>query len=118
MTFLRALLLVPLALGGCAQDRISDKALAAEIEAQVRSRHPDVRLEQYARFYARAPDGMVEAIFVYAYEGFPLGRAGQSVWVRPGALPKVNDGGCSVINIRYSIAAHALRSIACNGSIG
>jgi len=112
LSFLAALI----ALGACRQALPSNDAVAARIERKVLSRHPDVHLERYARFYAHGPNASVQAVYVHANVGYEpiVGRSGETVWTTPDALPVIYDGGCSVLVIEYDAAADALQSFRCS----
>ncbi len=107
---------VLLLLVACSGHSGEDAALAAKIERAFVLAHPDVPLDQTARFYVRQPDSTVWGVY-YAptVSGETLaGRPGAIVWTTRDGLPDVSDGGCFLINVIFDLRADGLREVACN----
>lgn len=94
-----------------------DAALAQAIERQVTAQAPEYDLRQYTRLYTRGAGGNVEATYI----ALPTGgvpekwKRGESYWVAPRDVPRVLDGGCSIINVLYHAPTKTLVSLNCNG---
>jgi hypothetical protein len=102
-------LLCFLALAGCTPaDR--DAVLANKIEREVVSVRTDVRLGQYARYYAHEQDGSVRAIYVLGGTD-----AGKSIWRSLEGLPSSADNGCTVLFVRYDVKREKLLNAMCDG---
>lgn len=113
-----SLMLAPVvAVSACAPVGAGKQAVAREIERQVRSRHPDVPLERFARFYSFASDTVVRGVYVFANEGYEpiVGQVGEVKWTTLAGLPAISDGGCTVLNVEYDTAIGQLRTVECNG---
>lgn len=102
---------------GCSRSNNADRVLATDIERQVATAHPDIAIERFARFYAHEQNGSVQAVYLFANEGYvPIaGKAGTSRWTTVDDLPVVYDGGCTVLNIRYDARNRKLLWVECNG---
>jgi hypothetical protein len=74
-------------------------------------------LSAYARYYAFAPTGDVEALYLIPSldEASPL-KAGQRRWVvDSGHFPVATDGGCWVISLLFDAKTGEAKSVECNG---
>jgi hypothetical protein len=91
--------------------------IAAKIELLVVASHPDLSLKRFARFYAREGDSSITGIYLFANEGQqPIeGKAGEVTWTTPDKLPAVEDGGCSVVTVKYDLRHDRLTGVECNG---
>ena len=104
-------------LGGCApaeSPQTEQEALAKKIESRLKlpdGAHP---LDSYGRNYAYAEDGTVVA--VYAAPHWPTdAKVGEARWHKSyEALPRIMDGGCSVISVSYNPETEDL-FVGCNG---
>jgi hypothetical protein len=94
-----------------------DAALAQSIERKVNALAPEHDLQHYVRLYTRGAGGNVEATYLSAPRRGALEKweGGQSYWVQSSDVPRVLDGGCSVINVRYHAPTKKLVSLHCNG---
>lgn len=107
-----------LLLGSCSGERDAHSEDIRKIESRLTLPDGTGPLSSYARYYA--PDGsQVLAVFVAgADEGdpqinLPIGR---TRWVSsPAALPKVFDGGCSIVNIVWNKSTQTVEEVYCNG---
>lgn len=97
-------------------------------------------LQEYARYYARRPDGKIGVFLTaYTYQGprpadygcsemlingtsreVPCDpdtepKAGERHWINIDRMPEANDGGCSIINAIYNPSAHRIVGLRCNG---
>ena len=106
-----------LLLTACSGRSAEDAGLAAKIERTFALAHPDVPLDQTARFYVRQPDSTVRGVYYVPDDsGETLaGRPGTVVWTTSDSLPDVSDGGCFVINVIFDVRADRLREVACYG---
>ncbi len=95
----------------------SEEKIAAIIEEKVKSKNPDIILDDYARFYAHRIDNKVMAFYSLGDEdiGSKKRKAGQSYWVSVDNIPFVLDGGCGYITVIYNKSSEELDSIECNG---
>lgn len=92
---------------------IREAALANEIESQVAMPKGAGPLKDYSRFYAEAPAGKIVGLYIRGGSGdLP---AGARRWVRFDALPGIDDGGCSVVNIVFDLATRKVEKAFCNG---
>ncbi len=96
-------------------------------------------LHRYARFYAVRPDGKIAALFnantktrrpkdwacsTVGPDGkltpIPCGpdtrpRADEQRWVEYKAMPLIEDGGCSAIDVIYNPLTATVEDVACHG---
>lgn len=88
------------------QARIMDR-----IEALVRLPPGARPLAEYSRHYAwqSRRDGVRKVVAVYVSEGNPGRR-----WVAENQLPLVMDGGCSIVNLSFDVAADRIEGVSCN----
>lgn len=102
---------------GCSNSEVADSEIAKVIELRLLKTHRDIELERFARFYSHVDSNHVEATFLFANAGYQpiVGQAGHAHWVSPDQVPRVMDGGCSVINIRYHVPSKTIVSMFCNG---
>ena len=92
---------------------IRKAALADEIESQVAMPKGAGSLKDYSRFYAGAPAGKIVGLYIRGGNGdLP---SGARRWVRLEALPGIDDGGCSVVNIVFDLATRKVEKEVCNG---
>ncbi len=85
-----------------------ETALMDRIEHEVRLPEGASPLARYHRSYAWLGDRTVIAIYEDFSDDPPARR-----WIEPGALPVINDGGCSVVTIFYHPTTRALDTM-CN----
>jgi hypothetical protein len=113
-----AFLLFALALlGGCApaeRPQTEQEALAKKIESRIKLPDGARPLDSYGLNYAFADDGTIVA--VYATPHWPTdAKEGESRWHESyEALPRIMDGGCSVISVSYNPETDDL-FVGCNG---
>lgn len=85
--------------------------LMNDIERQLQLPKRAQPLQDYDRFYALGPRGK-RVIGVYVLSS----NAGQRRWLEDyRKLPSILDGGCSIVNVRYDIAAKNIEAAFCNG---
>lgn len=90
-----------------------ETALVDEIESQVAMPKGSGPLKDYARFYAEAPAGKIVGLYIRGGNGnLP---SGARRWVRFEALPSIDDGGCSVVNIVFDLTTRKVEQVVCNG---
>lgn len=103
------LLFISFILSACT-DRDADPhdKLMNRIEEQLVLPHGAEPISKYDRFYTRDGEIVVGTLV--------LGKSGTHRWVKSIAeLPKVFDGGCGVINVRYSPKSDTVENVYCNG---
>ena len=100
----------------CGESNSTDMDLARRIENEVMSCRPDLNLDEYARYYVRGPEDNVTGVYLFSNEALEhlMGKRGLSQWVSDDAIPKVDDGGCSVLNVRYHEPTETLVYASCN----
>jgi hypothetical protein len=118
-------LVVLLALAGCETEQVSkpealsgEFALSASIEEQVKVQAPEHDLRTYVRLYTHGPEGNVDAKYIHEHLGGMSRnkwKSGQSYWIADREMPRIFDGGCAVINVRYHAPTRTLVSVHCNG---
>lgn len=70
------------------------------------------RLDSYVRYYStETVAGEMTILGTYVYNG----ESGRVVRVRHDQLPQIEDGGCDVVEMRYSPKAGKVVSIFCHG---
>lgn len=84
----------------------------AVIEAEWKLPYRARPLADYKRYYAiDGRDGTPVLVGVHVQSA-----AGQGIYpVDLEGLPRIFDGGCSIIKLRYALATSTLLSISCNG---
>lgn len=120
MNFLRTIAPTLIAVAGCVHPTYSandnkvpmSKSFVETVEGNLNLPSGAHSLDSYTRYYAEEVVGgrrMLVGIFVYK-DGEPGIRI-----VEPSALPRVLDGGCRVVNLRYDIERRKLSGLFCNG---
>jgi hypothetical protein len=110
--------LIFLGLSSCGDTAEREKALIAQdIEAQVSTKHPEFKLNRYIRLYYREDEDSVDGVYFSAFfDDLPEHwRVGRSYWPKDDEGIVVEDGGCSVVNIKYKISTKTVVSVYCNG---
>lgn len=69
------------------------------------------RLSSYARYYSPNPENSDEILGTYVHG---RGSAGSFI-VAPDRMPQLQDGGCSVIELRYSLKDRKATALFCHG---
>lgn len=119
--------------------------LMDEIEQKLQLPEAARPLGEYARYYAYGSNGDVEAVYLIPFEDALLPgegceevmpdfttkevpcpdmespymdlAAGERRWVpNTRDLPRVFDGGCGVVNVRFSLRSGSIKQAVCNGS--
>lgn len=103
-------LAVSVALSGCSNN--GETELISQMEAALRLPEGAEPLDNYARYYAIEGAGgrrEVRGVLVKRKDA-----AGVHL-VKANSLPVLFDGGCSVVNVRYSPAEKKFLLVSCNG---
>lgn len=118
-------LVIVVGLAGCETEQVSkpealsgDAALSVSIEQQVKVQAPEHDLRTYVRLYTHGSEGNVDAQYIHEHlGGMPRNKwkSGQSYWIADREMPRIFDGGCAVINVRYHAPTRTLVSVHCNG---
>ncbi|MEM1133460.1 MAG: hypothetical protein AAGH53_11015 [Pseudomonadota bacterium] len=88
--------------------------LARNIERTITLPDGAYAMDEYARIYFLASNGVVHALYITFEE--PQFKVGKSVWVDDeNAFPLILDGGCSVVSVVYKIETGSFISVCCNG---
>jgi hypothetical protein len=109
------------ALSASAQNWVPDEAVLSKLEVSVtqyHSRRP-VAVASYARFYfgyTAENHRMIHGEYVLS-RGSMSKPAGIYVVGSQKELPRIFDGGCSVINMIYDVEAGQIVSLECNGIV-
>ena len=91
-----------------------ETALADEIESKVVMPEGAAPLQEYARVYAKRPDGRIAGSYVLNPE--PGGnKPGTRNWVSLQELPILLDGGCAIVNIVFDLETRTVEEASCNG---
>jgi hypothetical protein len=111
------ILLVASLLCACRTTPDKGDVMAAEIERQVAVKLKGIRYDQYARYYAASAKDEILAVFLFSGDTKDIFErpGGKRYWVQEDQLPKVTDGGCSVINVTYNIKIGRVREASCQG---
>jgi hypothetical protein len=120
MNFLRTIAPALAAVAGCVHptDSASEnempisKTFVESVEASLRLPSSAHSLDSYTRYYAlEVVEGRRILVGIFVYED---GEPGIRI-VEPSALPRVLDGGCRIVNLRYDIEKRKLSGLFCNG---
>ena len=74
--------------------------------------HP---LREYARYYARRPDGKIAIFFNGYVDMAATPKAGERQWIDARSMPEASDGGCWIINAVYDPSTDRFDKMRCNG---
>ncbi len=86
------------------------RATIAAVESTISLPKGAARLHEYARYYSEGVGASTRLLGVYILNG------SNDVHIVPfEELPKVLDGGCSVIRLEYDIETKQVIYISCNG---
>ncbi len=86
--------------------------LIKNIEANLKMPKGSPDLQHYVRYYTwQVVNRKRLIIAVYNYEGSP----GRIELVQPDNLPYIEDGGCDVVELNYSIKTKKILSLLCHG---
>jgi hypothetical protein len=87
-------------------------SLIGRIEANLKLQRWARQLDSYVRYYStETVAGVVTILGTFVIEGVP----GRVVIVSPDQMPYINDGGCDVIEMRYSPADGKVLALSCHG---
>lgn len=87
-------------------------SMVKQIEAILTLPKGSHSLAQYTRYYSEQRAGRdthVNAIYVMGES------AGRVVIVERDEMPRIQDGGCDVVRVRYSVTLKKILSVSCNG---
>jgi hypothetical protein len=85
------------------------QSTVTEIESKIKLPSGSRPLSSYVRYYSSDENGTV--IATYFFDSTP----GRVVIVGKGDMPGIMDGGCDVINVRYSVSNRQFEQVFCNG---
>lgn len=87
-------------------------ATIASIEATLRMPNGARALTDYVRYYSQVVSKQRKYIVAtFVYDGSP----GRIILVVPANRRLITDGGCDVIELRYSLTTQKIVSLLCNG---
>ncbi|MBA4088437.1 MAG: hypothetical protein C0491_11670 [Novosphingobium sp.] len=103
------LVFIPFILSTCTdRDAHPHDKLMDRIEEKLVLPHGAKPISGYERFYTRDGEIVIGTLV--------LGKSGKRSWVKSiSDLPQVFDGGCGVINVRYSPKSDTVENVHCNG---
>ncbi len=81
------------------------------LESNLKMPHGARSVVEYKRFYLwpKKDGGIVRAVFIFKNSTSGVGL------VSPGELPVIDDGGCNVVELRYSLRKKKTLALFCNG---
>jgi hypothetical protein len=85
------------------------QSTVAEIEGKIKLPLGSRPLSSYVRYYSSDENGTVVATYFFD------STTGRVVIVDKGHMPRIADGGCDVISVRYSVSNHQFEEVSCNG---
>jgi hypothetical protein len=92
---------------------VTQAALMARIEREVRLPPGAGALATYARYYAWR-DGKDGRKVVAVWQNLTGERPGRH-WVTERDFPVIMDGGCGVVSLTWDVATARIEQVACNG---
>lgn len=90
--------------------------LMDEIERMIRLPASSRSLQEYARYYTFDEQRRVVGLYTTFPAVLPNSvPAGERVWLEePNRMPRIDDGGCGVVNVLFQPRTHRIEAAYCN----